>query len=225
MDIPVMFPPGWARLSTRPGPHRVAKCDHDDRDRAGCVLRGLSGRGGAYGDDVGLEAQTFGREGWKPLAMSVRGKIVDGDGLPIHIAQVAQALEERVKSWRPRLQRAWIERKEAEPRNFLGLLRSRRERPCRHRPTEKRYELAPSHLPPPSGQCIVPAQNNTGNGAIDVRFGSLADIATVRPMSALPPKADMCGAVAHVCFGPKADIGPASIRRPDFRGAQQPGAE
>jgi hypothetical protein len=25
-------------------------------------------------------------------------------------------------------------------------------------------------------------------------------------MSALPPKADMCGAHAHVCFGPKADI-------------------
>src|SRR5262245_50321378 len=24
-------------------------------------------------------------------------------------------------------------------------------------------------------------------------------------MTALPPKADMCGALAHVCFGPKAD--------------------
>src|SRR5262245_32873161 len=25
-------------------------------------------------------------------------------------------------------------------------------------------------------------------------------------MSALPSKADMCGAIAHVCFGPEADI-------------------
>jgi hypothetical protein len=25
-------------------------------------------------------------------------------------------------------------------------------------------------------------------------------------MSAFPPKADMCGALVHVCFGPKADI-------------------
>ena len=25
-------------------------------------------------------------------------------------------------------------------------------------------------------------------------------------MSAIPPIADMCGAAAHVCFGPKADI-------------------
>src|SRR5262245_12122528 len=28
-------------------------------------------------------------------------------------------------------------------------------------------------------------------------------------MSALPPKADMCSALADVCFGPKADIGPS----------------
>src|SRR5262250_1587589 len=30
-------------------------------------------------------------------------------------------------------------------------------------------------------------------------------------MSALPPKADMCGARAYVCFGPIADIRPHSI--------------
>jgi hypothetical protein len=27
-----------------------------------------------------------------------------------------------------------------------------------------------------------------------------------RAMSALPLKADMCGALTHVCYGPKADI-------------------
>jgi hypothetical protein len=27
-----------------------------------------------------------------------------------------------------------------------------------------------------------------------------------KAMSALPPKADMCGALAYVCFGPIADI-------------------
>ena len=57
-----------------------------------------------------------------------------------------------------------------------------------------------------------------------VRFGSKADIRTAKShvrftsnndresgfpqngMSALPRKADMCGAQAHVCFGPIADI-------------------
>src|SRR5262245_14686226 len=36
-------------------------------------------------------------------------------------------------------------------------------------------------------------------------------------MSALPPKADMCGALANVCFGPKADISPL-IRSPSQHG-------
>src|SRR5262245_27732565 len=30
-------------------------------------------------------------------------------------------------------------------------------------------------------------------------------------MSALLPKADMCGALVHVCFGPKADIGTITV--------------
>ena len=60
---------------------------------------------------------------------------------------------------------------------------------------------------------------------LDVRFGSLADICSAKGhvrftpnsdresgfprkvMSALPPKADMCGAAIDVRFGPIADIG------------------
>jgi len=37
-------------------------------------------------------------------------------------------------------------------------------------------------------------------------------------MSALPPKADMCSAVADVCFGPKADIG---LTSDDYSTARQ----
>src|SRR5215467_12105741 len=44
-----------------------------------------------------------------------------------------------------------------------------------------------------------------------------------QPMSALPPKADMCTALVHVCFGPKADIlqcgrNWCTIRSPHRRG-------
>jgi hypothetical protein len=48
----------------------------------------------------------------------------------------------------------------------------------------------------------------------DVRFTPNSDRESEIPqkaMSALPPKADMCGALANVCFGPKADIAPYSI--------------
>jgi hypothetical protein len=37
-------------------------------------------------------------------------------------------------------------------------------------------------------------------------------------MSALPPIADMCGALAYVCFGPKADIGVSITFRLTFAG-------
>jgi hypothetical protein len=41
----------------------------------------------------------------------------------------------------------------------------------------------------------------------NVRFGQKRTCAPRTVMSALPPKADMCIALAHVCFGPIADIG------------------
>jgi hypothetical protein len=48
--------------------------------------------------------------------------------------------------------------------------------------------------------------------ALQQAMSALHPIATAKAdmlqmaMSALPPKADMCGALAHVCFGPIADI-------------------
>jgi len=73
------------------------------------------------------------------------------------------------------------------------------------------------------------------NDPSNVRFGSKADIRSAqahvrftpnsdrksvipaKAMSALPPKADMCSALAYVCFGPKADIAPKSVN--DFVGS------
>jgi hypothetical protein len=37
-------------------------------------------------------------------------------------------------------------------------------------------------------------------------LGQKQTFAMQTAMSALPPKADMCGAETNVCFGPKADI-------------------
>ena len=48
----------------------------------------------------------------------------------------------------------------------------------------------------------------------DVRFAPVSDRKSGLPqrvMSALPPKADMCGALAYVCYGPEADIDAYSI--------------
>jgi hypothetical protein len=54
----------------------------------------------------------------------------------------------------------------------------------------------------------------------DVRFAPNSDRESgflQKVMSALPPKADMCGALAHVCFGPIADIASRQLRCPRAR--------
>jgi hypothetical protein len=42
-------------------------------------------------------------------------------------------------------------------------------------------------------------------------LGQKQTCASQNVMSALPPKADMCTALVHVCFGPIADIGGATL--------------
>jgi hypothetical protein len=54
-------------------------------------------------------------------------------------------------------------------------------------------------------QDIVPVQPRSVKGPMSA-LGHKWTFAMQKRMSALPPKADMCGAVAHVCFGPIADI-------------------
>ena len=133
---------GLGKAINEPSSHRIAERDHDDRDGAGCVLCRPSGRGGAYSDNVCLATHTFGSECWKPLATTLCGKVVDVDALPIHITQIAQALEERKSR---RLQRTWIERKEAETWDFLGLLRTHSHRPRSRCAPEERDEVAAVH--------------------------------------------------------------------------------
>src|SRR5207342_281511 len=111
--------------------------------------------------------------------------------------------------------------------HLVGLLRARRERDV-----TAAAELATALM---KSRRLIAAprlktahrngKNQCAEGAINVRFGSLADIcgatADVRftlnsdresgfpqkAMSALPPKADMCGATGDVRFVPIADIG------------------
>src|SRR5262245_52689288 len=60
------------------------------------------------------------------------------------------------------------------------------------------------------GHCLLPPvspHEDMGRDAISTtRLMSRAGLRGALPMSALPPKADMCGATRDVCFGPIADI-------------------
>jgi hypothetical protein len=52
-----------------------------------------------------------------------------------------------------------------------------------------------TYAPPTSDVCFTPDSDHESGHVPMV-------------MSALPPKADVCSATAHVCYGPKADIAP-----------------
>jgi hypothetical protein len=55
-------------------------------------------------------------------------------------------------------------------------------------------------------QRMVPTIANTlKEGLAELQLGQKQTYAVQTGMSALPPKADMCSAVAYVRFGPKAD--------------------
>src|SRR5262245_56497628 len=152
--------------------------------------------------------------------MALCPAIFDGRILPLYVTDLPQAFAERGHEVRPF--GGGLAAEQTDHRHS-GLLRPRRERPCR-RTAEECDELAPPHRRPRGfRQAIVPDQA-TIREAADVRFGSKADMCAAKRdvrftpdsdrksghrqpvMSALPPIADSCSAQAHVCFGPKADI-------------------
>ena len=54
------------------------------------------------------------------LSLAVRREVVDDDGLPIHIAEVAQSLKERLKSGRRN--RTRVERKKTKAGSSLAAV-------------------------------------------------------------------------------------------------------
>lgn len=76
--------------------------------------------------------------------MAVCGKVVDGNSLSVHVTEVAQPLEEPVKS-RLRRSRIKIKRKEAKSRDIFRLLRVRGERPSDGSAAKKDDELTSLH--------------------------------------------------------------------------------
>ena len=196
---PVALPPGRARLSTKPAPTgsattantigtvRVAcsngatvavPCGQDDVRRERDQFRRVFANVGRHWlGPSGCRSARCGRRS-SPIAPAPAGTPRRGPDFRI----VRGCGHEHADAPHP-----------------LGLLRARGERPRSRRAAEKRDELAPSHVVP-QGQSHASCTAQTGwhTGRPNVRFGSKADICTAKVMSALPPKADMCSALADV---------------------------
>ena len=58
----------------------------------------MSGRSGTYRDDIRLESDALRSQSWEPLAIALCRKVIDGDGLPIHVAEILQALKKNASN-------------------------------------------------------------------------------------------------------------------------------
>ena len=76
--------------------HRIHISRHDDRNRAGGLLRGTD-RGGSPADNhVHLEPDQFRREVGESLDLSLGKALLDDEVLPLDVAQRTETLPERV---------------------------------------------------------------------------------------------------------------------------------
>src|SRR5262245_39982158 len=124
------------------------------------------------------------------LLLSPCSSIFNDNILTLDIAKVMQLLPEMIPYGRI------VE--DANARNFHPLLRARGERP-RGRACRKRDEFAPSHCHPEAEEpTIVTIISNATEGAAMSALGQKQTCAAQNGMSALPPKADMCSALADV---------------------------
>src|SRR5262245_52783694 len=151
-------------------------CEHN-RHGSGCGLQRGHSRTGCGQDDIRRERDQFDRE------FSLKRGIAWGPAnINPHVStfgptQFLKALPERCNASLAFRVFGSRTHEYTDPRNLLALLCPHRNRPYGRRAAEKCDELSPSHRRPRgSGRTIVTVKTGTLEGAVDVRFGSKADI-------------------------------------------------
>jgi hypothetical protein len=99
--------------------------DHDDRNGRGRLLDDRGLLAAEREDHVGIEAHQFIGQLWKPLELSLRVAVLDGDGLSINVAKRFQSPKERVEESLFLLRK----KQDAEPLQPCRLLGAGVERP------------------------------------------------------------------------------------------------
>src|SRR5262249_35480027 len=209
------FQPGHAReIAARaieprhqPGPDRViADVEHNGnccRRRLCCKRRWQGG-----GDDHSYPPahQIDGHR--RQLIIALCCPNLDRNGFAVSVARIGQSLAEVAQIVRIERGRAG-ENPDHRHRRLLG---TRRNWPCRRRAAYHPDEIAPPH-------CLSEARTSNRTDLLQRQciksplsikpmsaLGQKRTYALQKAMSALPPKAGICGALAHVRLGPKADI-------------------
>jgi hypothetical protein len=88
-----MFPARMRQAGHDPGFDRIAR-DDDDRDLACRFLRCQGAGDVERHDHVDLEPDELGREPRKPIQLSLRGAKLEGNVLPLHVAELTRSFAE-----------------------------------------------------------------------------------------------------------------------------------
>ena len=147
---PVRFPPGRARLATKPEP-MGRHCRRTRLGSYGSPVAAQRRRSPLCENHVGLQGDQLFREHLR-LSAGGRKPSVDSD---IAVLRPSKSFEALPESRNPRFDFRIVlgeGHQHADPLHPRGLLRPRHERPRRRCPAEHGDEIASPHAPAPSGQ-------------------------------------------------------------------------
>ena len=191
IDVPVTFPPGWARLGTSPL-LRIDDERHDNRDRPGDFLGSLGRRPTHDHDHARLQADQVGHEGGIPRVLALGPSGLQDDALTFHIAQLAQPLAEGFEAAQSHRVGEGTRRYVTDPGYLLLLLRlggsstQRRSKEEKQQSGGKLGHRESHGRPPPaattSGVVIVPARS------LSVQRAGSADAASEATCDRLHPE-------------------------------------
>lgn len=120
MLIPVMLPPGRARLATSPvSTGSAAIPPHDDWDRAGRVLGSKVSRRAGGHDEIHLQGDQLGGQHGQLIVPILREAVLDEDVLALDVTALAQSLEQAIDHEPPAFARA--DSQKADPGDFRAL--------------------------------------------------------------------------------------------------------
>src|SRR5215813_13086193 len=80
-------------------PDRVAKPNHHNRYRASGTRGSVASRGARHHNDICIDTHALAGKMCKPVVLTFRGKKLDGDSLPVDIAQVAEPFKEWLEAY------------------------------------------------------------------------------------------------------------------------------
>src|SRR5262245_3604488 len=212
---------GTRFVANKTGTDRIADAYENNRYSADFSLNNRRHQISIGDQHVWCETHQLRNSGSCPAGVRRRKANVNADIAPFVPPQILQFLTQRRDLSLSCRIGLGIPYQHADASHAIALLRVCSYRPS-HRATKSTQNVPSPHCRPRGSSHCQHTNSHQCSGrlcpdAADVRFTPNSDRKSGLPqtvMSALPPKADMCTARAHVRFGPKADILAYSITSP-----------